>query len=109
MVVHQQPRQAVHQLIEAVQGDQPYRDGFAGIAQIVRKVPGSAAEEAVENDQRHGKEDVVVNGVLQGWGNCGTQQPLRKAEQGGSGKGQHHQIDDKENGSGDLLAGGHIG
>ena len=97
VVIHQQTGQAVHQLVEAVQGDQPYCDGFAGVAQIVRKVPGRAAKEAVENDQRHGKEDVVVNGVLQADGEIAVPSSRSARRNSGSGgKGQHHQIDHEE-------------
>ena len=109
VVVHQQPGQAVHQLIEAVQGHKAHGHGSTGIAQVVCKVPGGAGQEAVENNQGSGKQGVIVDGVLQGRGDGGVQQARHQAEQGRCGKGQHHQVDDEENGSGDLLAGGHIG
>lgn len=83
--------------------------GLAGVAQIVREVPGGAAQKAVENNERNGKQCVIIDGILQRGRNAGIQQPLRQSEQGRCGKGQHHQIDHKENSSGDLLTGGHIG
>ena len=109
MVVHQQPRQAVHQLIEAVQGDQTHHNGLAGVSQIIGKIPGGAADKAVEDQNRHGEKRIVINGVLQGRGDAHRQQPLRQAEQRCRGKGEHHQIDHKKHRTGDLLAGGHIG
>ena len=55
-----QPRQPVDQLVEAVEGHKARRQGLAGNAQIVRQLPGGPAQEAVKDDEGHGKEDVLV-------------------------------------------------
>ena len=103
-----QVRQPVHQLIQAIQPHQSCRRRLAGAAQIIHQVPGGPGQEAVENNDRHGEQDVVVQHIPHGGGNRHCQQAPGQIKQRVSDKRQHQQVDDEEHHPSDLLSVSHI-
>ena len=89
LVGYHQSCQAVHQLVQAVQGHQSDGHELAGPAQVLCKVPGGPTQKAVENDDRGGEEDVVIQDILQSGADGHSQQSADQAEQRGCDKGQH--------------------
>ena len=66
-----------------LRGHQSDGHELAGPAQVLCKVPGGPTQKAVENDDRGGEEDVVIQDILQSGADGHSQQSADQAEQRG--------------------------
>ena len=101
--------QAVEDLVQPVEKHQRQAQGFAAALQRLEQDLAGLVQEGVENQHRRGKQQVKADDIALGGADGNAQQHADPVGDPAAEEGQHDQIDQQQNHTGQLFKVAQVG